>query len=335
MDKKKILLGIKIFVIISLIAQLGIFFYSFGGERSEGSLRWAEIFSRSNIYFLLVALGLSWLEGFIGGLRNYAIVKTINPRMTYLTSVKAEYGNIFLGAATPSQTGGGIAQIYFITRDGISISQATSGALLTFICTLLFLTSCLVTVSFFIPPNMAAHFHLMLKSAAIIVASFSSMFLFSVFFPGPISYFLAFIYKGIRRSGLWSDKKGLGKKGLEKIRKGLLVYRESVLLMIRRGKLAFLLGFICTCLFFAKRFVIPYFLLRGLGVEVNVLEVMYIQLLIILLNYFSPTPGAAGLAEVSSLILMGTMIQNSLAPIYTILWRFCTLYVNVTIGGIL
>jgi uncharacterized protein (TIRG00374 family) len=62
---------------------------------------------------------------------------------------------------------------------------------------------------------------------------------------------------------------------------------------------------------------------------------MYIQLFIILLSYFSPTPGASGIAEVSSLVLMAALVASPVAAIYTFLWRMCTLYVNTTIGGIL
>lgn len=105
--------------------------------------------------------------------------------------------------------------------------------------------------------------------------------------------------------------------------------------MWRHGKLAMLMGFFFTCLFFATRFIIPYFIVRGLGMDASVLAVMYIQLLITLITYFSPTPGGSGLAEMSSLVLMSSFVSGSLAPLYTVLWRFCSLYVNVFIGGYL
>ena len=124
MDRKKILLGIKIFIAISLVTQLGIFFYT-SCQNVGFALKFP--FHESNYYMMGVAFCLSWLEGPVSGIRIYFIMKVINPRISMLTSVKAAYANIFLGAATPSQTGGGVAQIYFISRDKIPISQASGG----------------------------------------------------------------------------------------------------------------------------------------------------------------------------------------------------------------
>jgi hypothetical protein len=105
--------------------------------------------------------------------------------------------------------------------------------------------------------------------------------------------------------------------------------------MYKRGKIALFSSFFFTSLFFAIRLIIPYFIIIGLGSSVNVVEVMYIQLFIILVSYFSPTPGASGMAEVSSLVLMAALVASPLAAIYTFLWRLCTLYINATIGGLL
>ncbi len=125
MDRKKILFGLKVFVAISLVTQLGIFFYT-----SYNSVGFSLNFPlhEMNYYMMGIALCLSWIEGPISGLRIYFIMKVINPRIKMLTSVKAAYANIFLGAVTPSQTGGGVAQIYFISKDKIPISQASGGA---------------------------------------------------------------------------------------------------------------------------------------------------------------------------------------------------------------
>ena len=78
--------------------------------------------------------------------------------------------------------------------------------------------------------------------------------------------------------------------------------------MAERGKLALIVGYLLTCFFFAVRLIIPYFIIIGLGGNVSVADVMYIQLFITLVSYFSPTPGASGIAEVSSLVLMAALV---------------------------
>jgi len=99
--------------------------------------------------------------------------------------------------------------------------------------------------------------------------------------------------------------------------------------------MAMIVGYLLTCVFFAIRLIIPYFIISGLGGNVSIADVMYIQLFITLVSYFSPTPGASGIAEVSSLVLMASLVASPVIAIYTFLWRLCTLYVNTSIGGIL
>ncbi|MFQ5428231.1 MAG: YbhN family protein [Thermodesulfobacteriota bacterium] len=332
MNRKKIILGIRIFVAISLLTQIGIFIFpSF--HKINGSIHIAPL--SMNFFMLFIAFSASWLEGPLGGLRTYYIMKVINPAITYKSAVKASYGNLFLGAATPSQTGGGVAEIYFITRDDIPISEATAGTIMTFICTLFFLTIALFVVYYFQDQAMGSFFSVMIKTASIMMAVATGIFLISVIFTNSVNRAILFIFYRLKASGRTIDRHGKIEHRLTRICEGLLNYRGASIFMCRHGKRAMCLGFIFTCLFFATRFIIPYFIVRGLGMDANLFVVMYIQLLITLITYFSPTPGGSGLAEISSLVLMASFVTDAIAPLYTILWRFSTLYVNVFIGGVL
>ncbi len=332
MNRKKIILGIRIFVAISLLTQIGIFIFpSF--KQISGAPHIAP--HSLNLFMLFVAVAASWIEGPIGGLRTYYIMKVINRNMTFKSAVKASYSNIFLGAATPSQTGGGIAEIYFVTRDDIPISEATAGTIMTFVCTLLFLTLALLLLYYLKPQDMGYLFTVMIKTAVIMLGLATLFFFVSIFFTNYVNRALLFVFYWLKQSGRIKDRSGRIEHRMTRICEGLLNYSQASMFMYRHGKLAMVLGFFFTCLFFAVRFIIPFFVLRGLGMEANVIAVMYIQLLITLITYFSPTPGGSGLAEMSSLVLMAPFVTPSLAPVYTVLWRFCTLYVNVFIGGVL
>ncbi len=332
MNRKKIVLGIRIFVAISLLTQIGIFIYPYFKD-IRGTV---HIVPHSlNYVMLFIAVAASWVEGPLGGLRTYYIMKVINRNITYKSAVKASYSNIFLGAATPSQTGGGIAEIYFVTRDDIPISEATAGTIMTFVCTLFFLTFALLLLYFLKPQDMGYLFSIMIKTAVIMMGLATLFFLVSIFFTNSVNRVILFIFYRLKQSGRIKDSQGKIEHRVTRICEGMLNYSQASMFMYRHGKTSMFLGFFFTCLFFALRFIIPYFVLRGLGMEVNVIVVMYIQLLITLITYFSPTPGGSGLAEMSSLVLMAPLVAPSLAPVYTVLWRFCTLYVNVFIGGAL
>ena len=282
-----------------------------------------------------IAFFLSWFEGVISGIRIYFIMRVINPRITIINSIKAAYANIFMGAITPSQTGGGVAQIYFISRDKIPYSQASAGSIVSFVCTLFFLITALISTAMFHSPTMGYSLQLMIKSASVAVGTTTLIFILCMLFTHLINDLKFSLFKHFINKGIIKDKNGKIEGLLKKFAEGLVSCRESILLMAKRGKMALIVGYLFTCLFFAVRLIIPYFIIVGLGCSVNVVDVMYIQLFIILLSYFSPTPGASGIAEVSSLVLMAALVASPVAAIYTFLWRMCTLYVNTTIGGIL
>ncbi len=282
-----------------------------------------------------IAFFLSWFEGPITGLRIYFLMRVINPRITILTSIKAAYANIFMGAITPSQTGGGVAQIYFISRDKIPYSQASAGSIVSFVCTLFFLITALISTVIFHSPTMEYSLQLMIKSASVAVGTMTLIFILCMLFTHLINDLKFSLFKHFINKGIIRDKNGKIENFLKKFAEELVNCRESILLMAERGKMALIVGYLFTCLFFVVRLIIPYFIILGLGGSVSVVDVMYIQLFIILLSYFSPTPGASGIAEVSSLVLMAALVASPVAAIYTFLWRMCTLYVNTTIGGIL
>jgi len=332
MDRKKILLGIKIFVAISLATQLGIFFYT---SYQHGGISFNIPFKRINFFMLGIAFFLSWFEGLITGIRIYFLMRVINPRITIITSIKAAYANIFMGAITPSQTGGCVAQIYFISRDKIPYSQASAGSILCFVCTLFFLITALISTAMFNSPTMGYSLQLMIKSASVGVGITTLFFILCMLFTHSMNNLKFTLFTHFKNKGIIKDENGKIENFLKKFAEGLVSCRESILLMAKRGKKALIVGYLFTCIFFAVRLIIPYFIILGLGGSVNVVDVMYIQLFIILVSYFSPTPGASGIAEVSSLVLMASLVVSPVVAIYTFLWRLCTLYVNTSIGGLL
>ena len=282
-----------------------------------------------------IAFFLSWFEGLITGVRIYFLMRVINPRITIITSIKAAYANIFMGAITPSQTGGGVAQIYFISRDKIPYSQSSAGSILCFVCTLFFLITALISTAMFHSPTMGSSLQLMIKSASVGVGIMTLIFILCMLFTHLINNLKFYLFTHFINKGIIKDRNGKIENFLKKFAEGLVNCRESILLMAERGKVAMIVGYLFTCLFFAVRLIIPYFIILGLGGNVSIVDVMYIQLFITMLSYFSPTPGASGIAEVSSLVLMASLVASPVVAIYTFLWRLCTLYINTTIGGIL
>ena len=85
---------------------------------------------------------------------------------------------------------------------------------------------------------------------------------------------------------------------------------------------------------FFNKFVIAWVVLRGLGVEANFWEVVYAQLVLILIFYFAPSPGAAGVAEVSTAEVMKGIIPVGFEGAFVVLWRLFTLFISLSIGAV-
>ena len=62
-------------------------------------------------------------------------------------------------------------------------------------------------------------------------------------------------------------------------------------------------------------------------------QVLYLQIIPLLVFYFSPTPGSSGLAEVSTMAAMAPVLPKSYQAAYVIVWRFFTLIINMIIGS--
>jgi uncharacterized protein (TIRG00374 family) len=102
-----------------------------------------------------------------------------------------------------------------------------------------------------------------------------------------------------------------------------------------RDSLMILAGAATTILVYVNKFLIAYFLLRAMGFEVDLLEVIFLQWVLYLVLYFAPTPGASGLAELSAVAIMGPLLPSAHSGAFVLLWRVFSLYIPMALGGIL
>jgi uncharacterized protein (TIRG00374 family) len=95
----------------------------------------------------------------------------------------------------------------------------------------------------------------------------------------------------------------------------------------------FIYGILLSGVCFMSKFAVAYFIVRSLGMHASFIHVVLLQMVVILINYFFPTPGATGSAELSSAALMSAVVSKGLIGVYVILWRILTTYVAVAVGG--
>ena len=320
---RKAVRGLKIFIALTLLGLLFLFFRSSIPE----SYQLLKHFKFRYILFVIALNGIDWLAG---GLRIWFISGAIHKGLKFSSAFKASMSNIFMGGVTPSQTGGGAAQIYVLYKDGMSLAKATISSMMCFINSIIVLTLSAIYLHFIHRVKISdTTFTFLSRTTISIFVSIFFLFLFSLIRP------VAF-ENGIKRllDFLSPIKRFLERKGwLEAFLKGVREYHDIVGFYLRKGKMAFFMGVLLTAIIYFNKFSIAYVIIQGMGFDPPYVKVLYIQMFLILIFYFAPSPGASGVAEMSTAALMGLLIPKSSHAVFVVLWRTFTLYFSMVIGG--
>ena len=325
-DKKHIIKGFRLFVLLSLLGFATIFFFTTTSE----SLQALHSFKAE---FLLLAFFLVLVDFFLGGLRIYVFfTKEILKRIHLLDCVKANLANIFVAAVTPFNTGGGPAQLYILNRRGVTLSGAMSVGVINFFSSLLFFLLTFLVVFFFTKEGMFARgLTYLIRYSFLVFSLVSIMGVFLLIKPESLRLLFK-IFSRIAKV-IWKKDQEKQKRITEKFKDQVVQLRFYLQHFFHKEKLILLSSFLLTILLYFNKYLIAYVIIKGLGLDVNFMQVMYLQIIQFFILYFSPTPGASGIAEISSVSLMSTIIPTGYLPVFAILWRFFVTYVGVTLGG--
>lgn len=324
LSKKSINHGIRIFLILTLIGFSVIFYLT-------GSRETLEALKTFQIRFFLIAILLVGVDLFSGAGRIWIFIRKISDltdKQAFWAAFKANLANIFLAAATPFQTGGGVAQIYMLNRYGISVAGATSVSMMNFIATLSFLMMAGIMVIRWMTQrytDFKFQFILSFSSGVFYVAF--AVFLVFLFRPMIIGRGVKWI---ILRLKFWSKRETF----VDRIDSFIHTYQNQLRDFWEKDKLLMVHNIWMTAVLYFNKCLMAYVVLRGMNQNPNFQEVVYIQILLVFLIYFCPTPGASFLAETSCATLMSLILATHLVSVFSILWRFFTTYFGVIMGGI-
>jgi len=109
-------------------------------------------------------------------------------------------------------------------------------------------------------------------------------------------------------------------------------YRDACGFFFRSEPAVVVQSFLITAVLYLNKFTIAYFLMRSIGGRGGYVDVVAIHMLVFFISYFSPSPGASGVAELTTAALMSAVLPRSMLPVFALLQRFFLLYVPVTLG---
>jgi glycosyltransferase 2 family protein len=295
-------------------------------------------------YLALILLCLP-IETATCGLRTWVMTRVLQPSVDLWSCIKAEWANVAISTLTPTQSWGGPGQVYVLSRAGASVGTSLTIMLLSCVSTLVAL---LVLALYSL---LVAHTDGAWPVFLTVICSFlgigSAMAVVAIW-PGPFRAALAALSRALwrlrgQRRPLreWRDPDGaqpdvvVDRMGplTAKVVALIYTYRADVSRFLRQGRAAFL----CVCLlslpFPVTRALMAFLCLRFLGIEgVDLRHVLELQLILILLEFFAPSPGGAGIMEMLSSAIMGGIVAAGYVPYYNLLWRASTLYVPALAG---
>ena len=286
----------------------------------------------SALLLLIPLLGLDYL---IGGFRYSLFFDgKILPKISLWNCMKSNWANIFMGAITPFQTGGGPAQLYILWRKGAKISQGVLVSLINFSSTLIFFQIASLIAIFIIPSTLfSSNFAYLIRTGFVVIFLLTGLMVTILIFPKTGYRLIRFIFSllPLKFFRLYNFRNRL----LDTLDREVQHFQDAFRNILKEKKYYLAIIVISTIILFFNKYIIGYIVAISLssGIDFNVF--IGLQIIQYFLIYFAPTPGASGLAEVSSTWLMQTIMSAQLLVFFAVIYRFLTTILGAIIGGII
>ncbi len=296
---------------------------------STGSLRIpSSLLSPNVIGSLTILLVLYFLAD---GLRLYCVIRAMGFRISFGYIVKLVFVNIFVSNVTPLATGGGVVQVYFMNQKNIPVGEATAATSIRTILAALILFTLTPIIIWAEPNQFRMFFH---RSIIYVITGVSCAYL-TVFWI--ILCRIQIIKRWMFRClYLLNTAKIVSRPRFRtwflRISRELNLFSDGFKRYFRTSPGWAALSVLFTAIFLLLLFSFSVVLVRALGYQAPVLTVLAFQVVVTFFMYFTPTPGAAGVAEGGYGLLFAQLVQKQDIALLALCWRFLTIYIGVVIG---
>ncbi len=279
---------------------------------------------------LILATLCMFSDWLCGAARLHIFARQMSPQVTFLDSIRASLTAICIGGITPFQTGG-VAHIYIFNRVGVPISGGMTIGIITFIGTLTFLIFSTGYVVWQSPDFLPKGITFVSQYSLLMFVAVLFLFLLMVIKPEVLLFPLTRIQLP-RQSGFRLAAKVVDRLILT-LEKVILEHKAFTRMFITEHKIVCVLNFVFTAGIYMSRFVGGYAVVRALGGDVPFWYVIAAQVLLSFVTLFAPSPGASGIAEFLTVVLMKPLLMSDAIGLYALLTRFFTTYCGVAVGG--
>jgi uncharacterized protein (TIRG00374 family) len=287
--------------------------------------------------FFAIAIILNILYWVLWGARMMVIANAMdkNAKIGLWESTKIVIANLFLACITPSMAGGEPVRIYLLNKDGMTFGCATAAVLGERLIDAIFILI-MVPIALFIFKDVknlgVVSFGLTIGVVVFILLVI--LFIYAIVKPDKTKAFLIYLSQKFRR---FSKKKETESKIIQRINREVDDFHNSMYCFSSQNKKPIILASFLTVLFWSVGFLIPSFILLGLGLPPFFIESYAAQVILLIIIMMPLTPGSSGVAEISLYGLYGVLIgtsSNAFIGVFIILYRFISFHMNLIAGAI-
>lgn len=321
----------------------GVFWWQFGRLPATGTaltlsdLRWG--------YGLLLLLLLP-VETVLSATRMWLLCRVVHPGVRFWPCVQSEWANVAMSLLTPSQSGGGPGLVYVLRRTaGVPVG---AGVTLTVLSGLATMAGLLVLGLYSLAASGIGARGRLFVVAAGTITGLAGAALLGAARPDWLRIVLAALSRAVSRglgqpervADWWPPSAARTGPAVDRMDAPtarlvdvLYAYQAGIRGFVRHGKACLAAVGVLSVAFLLTRALLAYLCARFLGATAGtVREVLDVQIGLIFLVFFAPTPGGAGIAEGASFAVMSAIVPPHVAPFYTLLWRTTTTYVAALAG---
>ena len=273
-----------------------------------------------------------------GGLRLWVCTRHIYPGVRLRNMIVAGGFGAYGAYLTPFQSGSAPMSMWVMKRAGVPVPVALSAIFVTFIATVAFFAIAgPLAVWFGAGKSLAQHglvlgitLYDLFKTSLTIFGIIGVLMFMAVVFPGFVKRVIQRLATRIgRRNARAAARMEKLSVGVDRAHDCMVAFGSP------KGLLTLLLAVVISAPSHANKLLAGYVTMRILGIPANFADILLLQTLISFLLYFAPTPGASGLAELTSAAVMSLYVPRELTPSYTLIWRFINSYATVIVGSLI
>ncbi|MGA1865009.1 MAG: lysylphosphatidylglycerol synthase transmembrane domain-containing protein [bacterium] len=292
-----------------------------------------EALQQIHLRYIFLSFILGLLFNSFDSVRIKILCRAFGYHLPFWEGLKTVFAYNFLANVTPSAMGGEPILIYkLIEKTGMDTEKATTIAIVRGILLILIISICGPAILFFhreyLKTSLLKHLFdyvsiLFLIIIGIIIYGFFNLNKLHSLLERIIGFFQK--YRLFRKHTNPQDWARHVFNWLEK-------FIASFKYLFQHQKVSIIYTAFFTILTLFANYSIAYVLIKGLGYDIDFLEVLSIQIILYFLLYLTPTPGGSGFAEGGFYLLFYNLIPQHLIGILLVLWRFFIAYLWVIAG---